>query len=85
MTKLDNKGVETMTLIELRENAGLTQIELAEKLGTDRTTISKWENGQAWPSMRRVFGYAIALGCSTDSIIYSLLDRSNENGVNKTN
>lgn len=73
-----------MTLKQLREVAGLTQIELAERLGTDRTTVSKWETGQAWPSMRRVFHYARELGCSTDKIIYSLLDeRSKTNDIDQ--
>jgi transcriptional regulator with XRE-family HTH domain len=30
----------------LREKAGLTQIELAEKIGTFHPVISGWENGK---------------------------------------
>jgi len=33
-----------------RVNVGLTQEELAEKVGTVRTTVTKWENGTREPS-----------------------------------
>ena len=35
-----------ITLKAARVNAGLTQKELAEKIGKSETTIVKWENGQ---------------------------------------
>ncbi len=34
---------------EQREKAGLTQEELAEKIGYDRSTLAKWENGTKEP------------------------------------
>ena len=35
-----------ITLKAARVNAGLTQKELAEKIGKSETTIIKWENDQ---------------------------------------
>lgn len=35
-----------ITLKAVRVNAGLTQKELAEKIGKSETTIVKWENDQ---------------------------------------
>ena len=32
-----------------RELAGLTQEQLADKLGYDRSTVAKWENGSKEP------------------------------------
>ena len=32
-----------------RERCGLTQQQLAEKLGYDRSTVAKWENGSKEP------------------------------------
>lgn len=36
-------------IAERRKEKGLTQIELAEKLGVSNRTISKWENGNSMP------------------------------------
>lgn len=36
---------------ELRKQKGLTQIELADKLHVEQTTISKWENNKSTPDM----------------------------------
>ena len=35
----------------LRKRSGLTQAELAEKLNISNKTISKWENGQGYPTL----------------------------------
>lgn len=37
------------TLKQWRQLAGLTQADLAEAVGRDRTTIVKWEQGKAQP------------------------------------
>ena len=34
-------------LKDLRKKAGLTQTELAEKIGTHKQVISRWENGKS--------------------------------------
>ncbi len=38
------------SLVEARTKAGLTQEEVAKKLGTDRETILKWELGESNPN-----------------------------------
>lgn len=38
-------------LQQLRKRNGLSQEELADKIGIARQTISKWENGQAVPEL----------------------------------
>ena len=37
---------------EARTRAGLTQAQLAEKLGTTQSVVSRWESGRAEPSTR---------------------------------
>lgn len=39
------------TLKEIRKGAGLTQRQLAELIGKDRSLISKFENGDNLPSV----------------------------------
>ena len=36
---------------ENRKNQGLTQAELAEKLGVSNRAVSKWENGRSMPDV----------------------------------
>lgn len=40
-----------MTLKAARVNAGLTQKEVAEKLGVSNNTVCAWENGKSIPSV----------------------------------
>lgn len=56
-------------ILELREKKGLTQEELAEAIGVDKTAVSHWENGIARPDMSRLPAVAAALGVSVDALI----------------
>jgi len=49
-------------LRSLRESAGLSQTELAEKVGTDQNHISKWEQSPTEPEFAVVERLAFALG-----------------------
>lgn len=49
-------------IIEARKSQNLTQQDLAEKTGIDRTDISKLENGNANPSLRTLKRLAAGLG-----------------------
>lgn len=54
----------------LRQNAGLTQLELAQLVGVTESTISNWEkgrNGLEW--FERVAKLCKALNCSPDELI----------------
>lgn len=41
--------LDSDTIRDLRTEAGLTQVELAERLGVNPNTIAHWENGRAHP------------------------------------
>lgn len=45
---LDNIG---KFIKEMRKNKNLTQEELAEKLGVNNRTVSRWENGKNMPDI----------------------------------
>lgn len=38
-------------LFKARKRSGLSQEEVAEKLGVSRQTVSKWENGETLPDI----------------------------------
>jgi transcriptional regulator with XRE-family HTH domain len=54
-------------LRELREQAGLTQQELGERVGVTWEAISRWERGTREPSWSNVVALANALGVSCDA------------------
>ena len=49
-------------LIAARSRAGLTQGEVAERMGTTQSVIARLESGKRAPSMRSVQRYAQAVG-----------------------
>jgi DNA-binding transcriptional regulator YiaG len=51
-------------LIELREQLGLTQSDIAERLGTSQPMVSKIENSQTGLQIGSFISYAAAIGAS---------------------
>ena len=51
-----------------RKKAKLTQMELAEKLDVDRTTVSKWESGKANPKTKMMPAIADICGIGIDEL-----------------
>ena len=50
-------------LIAARSRAGLTQMEVAIRMGTTQSVIARLEGGNRPPSLRTVQRYAQAVGC----------------------
>jgi transcriptional regulator with XRE-family HTH domain len=50
------------TLIRARADAGLTQEELAERMGTKQEVVARWEGGKVMPSTRTLTRLAKATG-----------------------
>jgi transcriptional regulator with XRE-family HTH domain len=50
-------------LIEARVSSGLSQDELAKKMGTSQSTIARLESGTSLPSIRTLVKYAEATSC----------------------
>ena len=55
---------------ELRQKAGLTQAELAEKLGFQPQTVSNWENGKTFPDVMQIKKIEDLYGVSYVDIIF---------------
>lgn len=54
---------------KLRENAELTQAELARKLGVTRSGVNAWEMGITTPSTMYIVELAILFGVSTEYLL----------------
>ena len=56
-------------LIRLRKAAGLTQAELAEKLGYSNKSVSKWERGDGYPDIFTLRKIACIYNVTVDEIL----------------
>ncbi len=56
-------------LVQLRGQHGLSQEELAEKLGISRQTVSKWERAEASPDTDNLISIAKLYNISLDELL----------------
>lgn len=49
-------------LIATRREARLSQLDLADRLGVDRSTVVRWESGRIAPKRKDVTAWALATG-----------------------
>ena len=57
-----------MNLKELRERAGLTQLQIAQCLGVDPGAVCRWESGKTMPRSAKLPELAKLLRCSIDAL-----------------
>lgn len=57
-----------MRIKEMRQAAGITQAELAEKINVNQTAVSQWERGAALPACDKLPAIAEVLGCTIDDL-----------------
>lgn len=62
-------------LIVSRNKAGLSQMELAERLGVSRQAVSRWESGDTTPTMDKLKTLARIYGVSLDWLCSDAADR----------
>jgi DNA-binding XRE family transcriptional regulator len=55
--------MEKIKLKALRVNAGLTQEQVAEKLSICKSTVMKWEKGESYPPINKVYEMCELYGC----------------------
>lgn len=72
-----NQYITGAMIKRLREEKGLTQTELAEKIFVTDKAVSKWETGRGYPDISLVESLAKALGVSVIELL------SGENITNK--
>ena len=54
---------------DLRKAAGLTQQQLADKMGVNRSTVAMWETGVNAPKTKMLLALAEVLGCSVEDLL----------------
>lgn len=53
----------------LRKRNNMTQEQLAEQLEVSRQAVSKWESGQSYPEMEKLFIICDMFHCDMDSLV----------------
>lgn len=75
-------------LIALRKKKGLSQEELAEKLGVSRQSVSKWESNNTYPETDKIVQICNIFECTMDDLIndnitdITKIERKNKNNIN---
>lgn len=54
---------------ELREQHGISQEELAQRLGVEPPAVSKWDRNLTFPRMDKLVAMADIFGCTVDYIL----------------
>lgn len=72
-------------LFHARKKKGLSQEDVAEKLGVSRQTISKWETDETLPDIRQSKKLATLYGLSLDELIeYNIEEKEIQDMIDKT-
>ena len=72
VTAHDESG-RPSSLAVLRTDAGMTQVELAERVGVGQSQIADWERGRNVPSVQSCVKLAFALGVDAGVVVASAM------------
>lgn len=66
----------SFNLQQYRMGSGMTQEQLAEKMGVSRQTVSKWESGASYPEMEKLIALCGLFDCTLDALVRGELPQS---------
>lgn len=66
----------SFNLQQRRMDSGMTQEQLAEKMGVSRQTVSKWESGASYPEMEKLIALCGLFDCTLDALVRGELPQS---------
>jgi len=72
-------GVFRQVMADARERQGLTQAELANRLGKPQSFVSKYESGERRLDLVEFLLVCTALGVEATALFHSLINAINEN------
>ena len=52
-----------------RKQYGMSQAELAKRVGVERSAVAKWESGKSLPQAAHLVKLAEIFGCSVDELL----------------
>ncbi len=64
-------------LKQIRKSKGISQEELAEKLGVSRQSVSKWETGENYPSMYNIMCLCDIFKCKINNLVHESMSDIN--------
>lgn len=64
-------------LKQIRKSKGISQEELAEKLGVSRQSVSKWETGENYPSMYNIMCLCDIFKCRINNLVHESMSDIN--------
>ncbi|KTD48070.1 Antitoxin HigA [Legionella quinlivanii] len=70
------------TLLSMRRKSGLTQEEIAKKMGTQKGNISRLEKGNGNPSWKTIQNYAHACGFEVSMKVKTMSSQHKNNVAN---
>ena len=76
-------GLFLRVLREARERSGLTQVQLAERLGQTQSFVSKCERGERRLDFVEVHAFCSDLGVTLSDFVRGLEDAIREEGANQ--
>ena len=59
-----------LSIREKRIEKGLSQAQLAERIGVTQGAVMKWETGRCFPSLDKAVELAALFDCKIDDLIY---------------
>lgn len=74
-----------MMIASLRKENGMTQLELAEKMGVTDKAVSKWERDLSCPDINSIPQLAELLGVSVDELMQSKNESKDDDRSNEVN
>lgn len=57
-----------MRIKTIREEKGISQTELAKRMGLERTVLSRYENGKLFPNSKLIEKFALVLNVNIQSL-----------------
>ena len=67
-----------MMISSLRKEKGMTQLELAEKMGVKDKAVSKWERDLSYPDLHSIPKLAEIFGVSVEDLMQNRLESQRE-------
>lgn len=67
-----------MMISSLRKEKGMTQLELAEKMGVTDKAVSKWERDLSYPDLHSIPKLAEIFGVSVEDLMQNRLESQRE-------